>query len=304
MILNADIRPIAGSWGVEVAADLRDPLEEEQQRALRDLFNRHHLLVFRDQRLSMDDQVRVASYIGPVVQEAGTGSGVVSNVAEGGIFGEVELSFHYDGASCPEPFQALALHAVDIVGSVTPTRYANMLEAYRATPVELRQRVAGLECVNATPRILIGRSMDEVIPDPSLKAAHPVVWHHPETGEVGFLDRLTPDSSPRAVHPVVWHHPVTGEPGFMVGRKVTTGITGMSEAESDSLLEELFSHMYRAENIYEHHWHLGDLVIWDNIAVQHARAGLEHDGVRTLQRVLLGRKGFFEQHPHLFEAVG
>jgi len=47
---------------------------------------------------------------------------------------------------------------------------------------------------------------------------------------------------------------------------------------------------------------MGDLVLWDNLATQHARGDVSNVGRRTLQRAVLARKGFFEQNPQF--AVG
>lgn len=40
---------------------------------------------------------------------------------------------------------------------------------------------------------------------------------------------------------------------------------------SAELLKELFATLYAAERRYEHIWRRGELVIWDNLAIQHAR---------------------------------
>ena len=77
----------------------------------------------------------------------------------------------------------------------------------------------------------------------------------------------------------------------------TARIVGLAPQESADLLEALFEHLYREENVYEHRWRNGDLVMWDNLATQHARGNVSGVGRRTLQRVVLATKGFFEQNP-------
>jgi taurine dioxygenase len=44
-----------------------------------------------------------------------------------------------------------------------------------------------------------------------------------------------------------------------------------STLRSAELLKELFATLYAAERRYEHIWRRGALVIWDNLAIQHAR---------------------------------
>ena len=57
----------------------------------------------------------------------------------------------------------------------------------------------------------------------------------------------------------------------------------MSRAESDSLLEELYTCLYDPQHVYVHGWEPGDLLIWDNLTVQHARPE-PRPGARTLRR--------------------
>jgi taurine dioxygenase len=67
---------------------------------------------------------------------------------------------------------------------------------------------------------------------------------------------------------------------------MTKEIAGLDPQESEELLEALFAHLYRSEFIYEHHWRQGDLVCWDNIALQHARPNVQIEGpARTLRKV-------------------
>ena len=54
----------------------------------------------------------------------------------------------------------------------------------------------------------------------------------------------------------------------------------------EDLLDELFAHLYRQDNVIEHHWHNGDLVDRDNLALQHARAAVAAGGPpRTLRKI-------------------
>ena len=74
-------------------------------------------------------------------------------------------------------------------------------------------------------------------------------------------------------------------------------ISDVSEARSAELLKILFAELYAPNRRYEHIWRVGDLVIWDNLAIQHARtrASAPSEGVRALQRVAIGKHGFREQ---------
>ena len=54
-------------FGAEIDVDLGAPLTTAQQDELRRLYATHDLLLARGQRLTMEDQVRVMEYLGPVL---------------------------------------------------------------------------------------------------------------------------------------------------------------------------------------------------------------------------------------------
>jgi alpha-ketoglutarate-dependent taurine dioxygenase len=83
----------------------------------------------------------------------------------------------------------------------------------------------------------------------------------------------------------VLSHPLTGEPVLFVSRNFTHHVEGWTEPASADLLEELWSYVESSEVIYQHSWRRGDLVVWDNVALQHARTWFDPATARTLQRV-------------------
>jgi taurine dioxygenase len=46
--------------------------------------------------------------------------------------------------------------------------------------------------------------------------------------------------------------------------------------------------LYAPGNRYEHHWEPGDLVVWDNVGLQHARGAVGRGAPRTLRRIVIG----------------
>ena len=58
-----------------------------------------------------------------------------------------------------------------------------------------------------------------------------------------------------------------------------------------ALIEELYAFLYHSPGerfTYVHEWREGDLVIWDNHAVQHGRPEVGDRDARTLRRVCVG----------------
>ena len=83
------------------------------------------------------------------------------------------------------------------------------------------------------------------------------------------------------------HHPRTGQTILYISQMNTSEIVELSHDESEELLELLFAHLYGPENTYEHDWRNGDLVAWDNQAIQHARGTVKTEGpARTLRKVI------------------
>jgi len=86
--------------------------------------------------------------------------------------------------------------------------------------------------------------------------------------------------------PVAHWHPRTGRTLLYVSQQMTREVVELESHERDDLLDALFAHLYDPANLLEHEWRAGDLVIWDNLAVQHARPNVRADGpVRTLRKV-------------------
>ncbi len=260
--------PIAGApFGIEVDADLSRAFTEAEKDELRRLYRRDGLLLFRGQDLSMDQQIEACSIFGPVLRGEHDAY-LVSNVAKDGLLGDLELHFHHDIPYVPMPFLAGSLHALDVSDGVSGTRFASGLRGYEKLPEELRQRIEGLNAVFMRPR--------------------------DETRRNRLTDAMPGDNC--AVHAVVRKQEDTGRPYLFVNGQSMACLIGLSETESEDLIEQVLACVYADNNVYEHQWRKGDLVLWDNLALQHGRAPVT-DGVRTLQRVTVAQFTYEEQYP-------
>jgi taurine dioxygenase len=169
------------------------------------------------------------------------------------------LLFHSDMMWHRDPCQALSLHGLDIEQPAVPTMFASTVHAWETLPAELRDRVAGLSVRQVT-----GTKMREV--DDDL-----------------LISTFEQDYS--TVTPIEVAHPRTGRPMLFISQGNTECVVDMDPDEGERLLEALFDHLYSPANRFEHRWRTGDLVVWDNLAVQHARANVHSDGpARTLQK--------------------
>jgi taurine dioxygenase len=251
--------------GVEVDFDLSRPLDQAQQQALRDLLYDQGVLLFRSQSLSDEDQTRVMGHFGNVLVEEHNSR----EMALDGNFGNLRLLFHADLAFTNGQFKLLSLYGVDIGDNRATTLFSSGTKVLHALPRALHARVAGLRATTVIPPTQIERATSYDTPD--------------------FLPQLT--------QPAIIPHPVTGTPILSIFEMMTSRFEGLPPAESEALLQKLFGYLYAPENIYEHVWRTGDLVIWDNIALAHARPDQGISGKRRLRRLAVADKTFFELCP-------
>jgi taurine dioxygenase len=255
-------------FGIEVLTDPRTGLSADEQAGLVRLYHADGLLLFRDLQLNMQEQIDLCSLFGPTLPADHMESYIVSNTRPDGLLGNQELLFHNDVPFVPAPYLGASLHAIEVDEGVSGTRFASGYLAYEHLPKTVRQRINGLNALHLRKRVDLRRTR---------------------------LTDLQPGDV-ASVHPVVPRYSSTGRPFLFVSQDMTGCIIGMTDHESDLLLEELFSYLYHADTIYEHAWRPGDLIVWDNLAIQHARKATT-TGTRTLQRVTIAELGRYDQVP-------
>jgi taurine dioxygenase len=254
-------------FGIEAELVAPSSRTKEAPAELARLLLRDGLLVVRDLSLTMDEQRRLCSAFGPV-PDSPFENFYVSNTRADGFLGTRELQWHNDVPYLPSPYLVAALHAVDVDPDAASTRFVSGYRAYDSLPASLKARIVGMKALQVRQRF-------------SERANR--------LGDLEAGDLCT-------VHPVVQAQKDTGRRYLFVNENMTACIIGLSAADSDALLEELFSYFYADDAIYDHAWRPGDLVVWDNLSVQHAR-GQVGAGARTLQRVTCTRYTYTEQYP-------
>lgn len=254
-------------FGHEVALSSIREIDAEGGETLRELYRRDGLLLLRGLTLSKADQIEFCRHLGPV-NESQFENFLVSNVAKGGHLGTRELLWHHDVPYLPAPYLGASLHALQVDADAVGTRFSSGFRAYEALPEALKNRIDGMKALHVRERVFDRRNR--------------------------LTDLLEGDVC--TVHDVVQRQPGTGRPYLFVSENLSPCIIGLSEADSQALLDELFGYFYAADNVLEHRWREGDIVIWDNLTLQHAR-GLAGEGTRTLQRVTIAELGYAQQYP-------
>jgi taurine dioxygenase len=265
------VRDVGAGFGVEVSGVYpRIPLAPETCRELQRLFDKHGLLLFRNIDADLEFQAYMSwMLIGrDMPKDPGAASPrggreyYVSNREpdSGAPFGR--LLFHSDLMWRDDAFQLLSLYGVKVEEPVTPTLFVSAAQGWKTLPQALRARVEGRFAEHG----------------------HDATYQNRAGGDADVLVSSY-DVDERARMPVGRPHPRTGEALLYVCPLFTHRITDLDPEESESLLQELFEQLYRPSGVYEHHWKKGDLIFWDNLALQHARPNVTSEGpVRTLRK--------------------
>ncbi len=270
------IVPLKQVIGAEVRGlDLRNPLDPDTRHLLRQAWHEHAVLVIRDQVIGRKDQARFGECFG-ALQMARDKNGVeqphpwmtnVTNIRMNGTpIGhgpDGEIEFHSDMCYLEEPPVGTILYSLEVPSKGGHTLFASTNAAYDALPADMKARIDGLTALHTYD-----------------------VSAYPTTR------RVPPPGSPSHVHPVVRIHPVTKRKALYVNRLTTFGIEGMEAEESDALLEALFAHQEQPQFRYEHIWHVGDVVLWDNRCTIHARTDFSPVERRWLRRLVV-----MQEHP-------
>lgn len=263
---HINVVPFASAIGAEIRGiEIEHGVSAEEYAAVRAALDRHSVVVLREQTISPERQKAFAQGIGtlrPLVYSRYSLPGspevmVVSNIKQDGDYigiPDAGSLWHSDGAYLAQPDMYSLLYGIEIPQrdglALGDTAFTSVWKAYQALSQEVKDRIAGRYCSNSFE------------------------WHLNKKAALGQLQRapLTPEkkaATPDVDHPVVRRHPHTGVPCLFVSEAHSVAIVGMPRAESDALLAGLLEHLKAPRFQYRHRWRAGDLVIWDNCAVQH-----------------------------------
>src|SRR5262245_8926639 len=276
-VIDVEVKPLSPGCGAEiVGVDLSKELPKPVVDRIRQAWLDHLVIVFRDQNIDQEQQLRFAAHFGElgVRRQAPTPLAsrtdgiyqndrrvlLVSNIkVDGkavGAFGDGDMWFHIDSGYAEKPYNFTFLYAVELPKTGGNTMFSNMYKAYDALPAALKQKLAGK------------------------KALHIHEYHRSK--RVELKEDLS--GSPHYYHPVFATHPETGRKSLFVDRLMTRRIEGLPLEESEAILEQLYEIGERREFIYEHEWRLGDVVAWDNRCSIHARTWFDPAERRLLRR--------------------
>ena len=259
---NISTVPLGNTIGARIeGVDFSVPPTDELRDAILTAIGQYKVLVFKGEPLPVAVFRAFARKFGPLQEHVlrkyrhadFPDLSWLTNVAEDGSFdpfGVVRAStWHSDGSYTQDPPELGMLHAFEVPSRGGSTIFADMCNAYDTLDVETQSQMGeltGLHRHGAGP----GGSMYE-----------------------NALDDDQEEKTNDAVHPAVSVHPSTGRKMLYLNETHTRTFRELEHKDSVALLQKVITHATRPENIYTHHWTVGDLLIWDQRSTIHRGAG-------------------------------
>jgi len=253
------VKPTDATLGTVVTGVELRSLDDESWAAVDAAFAEHAVLVFPGQFLTDDEQAAFARRFGRLERGMGPLGDApvwpISNVLPDGSLAdpsgplaqvlEGNQEWHTDSSYHRVPAKASMLSARVVPGHGGETEWADMRAAYDALDAQDRALVEGRD------------------------AGHSYLYSQRKVGAGEELWTEEDKASMASIrHPLVQVHPVTGRRALYLGRHAHA-VSGLSDAESDALVERLMAAACRPPRVFTHRWAPGDLVVWDNRCVLH-----------------------------------
>jgi alpha-ketoglutarate-dependent taurine dioxygenase len=278
MQINLEIEPFTAALGAFIHVSAEAAASPAYAGRILDALNRYHVLVFPQVNMSDAQFLELTANLGEQHDNTVTDDG--TEVSRKGIFrialdknDKTQRDFilgndhwHMDGMSYTTPVKATLLKCQSAPLEGGDTGFASLHAAYDALSETTRQRLQGLK---------VGHCMSAVMRK---------VYDHPAAEDFARWDAIFP----RLEHPLVWAQN-TGKSSLLIG-STANDIAGLPEAESHALLDELLDWCTQDRFTYRHHWHNGDLVIFNNPALLHRSYPYTDTAGRVMHRTTLKGK--------------
>jgi alpha-ketoglutarate-dependent 2,4-dichlorophenoxyacetate dioxygenase len=279
--MNIAIRQLHPVFVGEVSGiDVARPLAREEVAAIEAGMDRYAVLVFRDQRITDEQQMAFSRHFGSLEDARGgnitrpedrrlpVGMNDVSNLGRDGrplpaesrqhLFNLGNLLWHSDSSfrAIPAKYSLLSARVVNPRGG--NTEFADMRAAWDALEPATRAEIEDLVC------------------------EHSLMYSRGSLGMVDFTDEERAMFRPVRQR-LVRTHPVTGRKSLYLASHAGA-IVGMPMAEARILLRDLTEHATQPRFVYVHVWRQWDLVMWDNRQVMHRGRRYDQSQSRDMRR--------------------
>jgi alpha-ketoglutarate-dependent 2,4-dichlorophenoxyacetate dioxygenase len=279
--MNISIGQIHPVFVGEVSGvDITRPLSREEVAAVEAGMDRYAVLVFRDQRITDEQQMAFSRNFGALEDARGgnitrpedkrlqVGMNDVSNLGKDGrpldrasrerAFNLGNMLWHSDSSfrAVPAKYSLLSARVVNPTGG--NTEFADMRAAYDALDAETKALIQDLVC------------------------EHSLMYSRGSLGMVDYSEEERAMFRPVRQR-LVRTHPVSGRKSLYLSSHAG-GIIGMPVAEARILLRDLNEHATQPTFVYVHRWRPWDLVMWDNRQMMHRVRRYDDSQPRDMRR--------------------
>lgn len=269
------LRKLSYALGAEVCGvDVSRAMSESTFGEIYQAFLANGILLFRDQDITRSQHIEFSRRFGDLdrhdalprdrhpqypellmVTNEPKPDGSPSDTQYTGRQWHSDLSF----TTAPSLGSLLKSYEVPEVGG--DTLFANMYRAYDALSAGMKKLIADLHGIHLSGTRKLANDSTGVFRAEEQKRINPPV-----------------------AQPVVRVHPETGRKALYIGEKVKR-FDGMTEEESQPLIEYLVRHATRPEFLYRHPWRKHDVLAWDNRCVMHQALGdFDETQLRHMER--------------------
>ena len=266
------IKKIAGALGAELSGfDLSKGVSSSLAAELRQAFLEHQVIFMLDQNLTPAQFLDFGRAMGePIEYPFVKGLDGFPHIIEVKKLEHEKANFggiwHSDTTYLDLPPMGSMLLSREVPPYGGDTLFANQYLAYESLSATMRSLLDGLTGISSSAKADVSKTRE---------------------------DRIKSDgkeSAPRqyqSEHPVVRTHPETGRKALYVNVAHTSGIKGMTDEESASLLNFLFTHQVKPELTCRFVWDSNAIAFWDNRCVQHNPVNDYHGFRRIMHRITL-----------------
>jgi taurine dioxygenase len=264
---SVEVEALEGSLGALVhGVDARRPIRCRDLVVIRRALLDRRVLFFRNQDLSVEEQLAFAAQFGVLcvdpVSRLGCRPRVLSYIEDTEQRPPAEFPWHTDLSwlRVPPAFGILNARVVPDQGG--DTIWVDLFAVYDALPADVKRQVEQLTLRHR--------------PQPHYFEA--VRRHHGDR----IAERLVAENPP-VEHPLVRPRPFDGRPALFLSPLYADSLVGLAPSQAKSLLASLEAHLDEPRFQVRWRWEQHDLAIWDEASTNHRALG-DHFPRRRLMR--------------------
>jgi len=276
------VEPLTGAAGAEIlGVDLSRPMDEETQAEIMRAFHHFLVIMFRDQKITVDQHKAFSRYFGELTElpQAPTyGDDVYMQEVRREAHEPATVvpftRFHTDSPFLPNPPCCIIMRALDVPHYGGDTAFSNMHLVYESLSAGLKETLSKLKVVYSGKDIWSKNAKLDKAKQLRLRETHDFTE-----------DQL------ESIHPAVRTHPQTGRKALYVTNSYFKCFEGWSEEDSRPLREYLSQLPHRLQFQCRIRWKRDTLIVWDNRFLQHCGIhDYENERRHLVRTTILGER--------------